>query len=80
MRALSPHHNLKEANHVENRKRTNPLILFFAVVGVCAVIYGIWTILNQKLSEQRARTLFAAPASSGIPNVLHAPPSAPPQP
>jgi hypothetical protein len=56
----------------------NPLILAFAIIGMCAVLYGAWHLYQQHLTEERARNFFAAPASSGIPDVLHASPSAPP--
>jgi hypothetical protein len=61
------------------KKTKNPLILVFAIIGVCAVLYGVWHLYAQQVAQERARALFAAPASSGVPDIFHdAPP--PPQP
>jgi len=58
----------------------NPLIFAFAVIGVLAVLYGAWHLYQKQVAESQHREIFAAPASSGAPDFLHAPPSPPPQP
>ena len=53
----------------------NPLILAFAITGVCAVLYGAWHLYEQREAQEQSRTMFAAPAPSGIPDIFHdAPP------
>ena len=36
------------------KKTKNPLILVFAIIGVCAVLYGVWHLYNQQVAEERA--------------------------
>ena len=60
-----------------NQKR-NPLIIVLAVVGVCGIVYGLWHLYAQRGAQDQARALFSAPASSGVPDFLHATPGAPP--
>lgn len=57
-----------------------PLILLFALIGVCAVLYGAWHLYEQKLSQEQAHVIMAAPPSSGIPDILHKDAPPPPQP
>lgn len=53
----------------------NPLVLAFAVIGVCAVLYGAWHLYEQHKPREQSRAMFAAPAPSGIPDIFHdAPP------
>ena len=56
----------------------NRLIVILAIIGVCAVLYDAWHYYRQQVANEEARALFAAPASSGIPDVLHATPGSPP--
>jgi hypothetical protein len=58
----------------------NPLFLAFAIIVICAILYGAWHIYQQHTAENEARTRFAAPVSSGIPDLLHASPAASPLP
>ena len=52
-----------------------PLILAFAIIGVCAVFYGAWHLYEQHEAREQSRAMFAAPAPSGIPDIFHdAPP------
>jgi hypothetical protein len=53
------------------------MIVLLALVGVGA-IYVLWHAYQREAVRERARALFAAPASSGVPDVLHAPPGPPP--
>ncbi len=53
----------------------NPLVLAFAIIGVCAVLYGAWHLYEQHETREPSRAMFAAPAPSGIPDIFHdAPP------
>jgi hypothetical protein len=58
----------------------NPLILVFAIIGVCAVLYGAWQLYQRHVTENEARCRFSAPISSGVPDLLHASPAASPLP
>ncbi len=56
----------------------NPLILVFALVGVCVVLYGLWHLYQRQVAEEQHHQTFAAPVPSGLPNFLNATPGAPP--
>jgi len=57
----------------------NPIILAFAVIGVCAVIFGGWHLYQQHVANEQAKAAFTAPPAKGVPDMYHnAPP--PPQP
>lgn len=56
----------------------NPLILLFAVIGVCALLYGGWRFYEQKVAERQARAILTAPPNPGLPNPLFGTPGAPP--
>jgi hypothetical protein len=64
----------------DTRKTTNPVLLLFAIIGVCAVLYAAWRFYQGSTSENEARRRFAAPVSSGVPDLLHASPAASPLP
>jgi len=57
-----------------------PLLLAFAIIGICIVLYGAWHLYQQHTADSEARTRFAAPVSSGVPDLLHASPAASPLP
>jgi hypothetical protein len=59
-------------------KGRNPIVLILAIIGVCAVVYGIWHLYQGKAAEDQARSTLSAPAPSGYPDLLHATPGAPP--
>lgn len=64
---------------MESKRRR--LIFLFAIIGICAVLYGGWRIYQEQVAQDQKRNFFAAPASSasGAPDAFHnAPP--PPQP
>ena len=44
-------------------KRINPLILFFAAIGFCAVIYTAWHYYQQRRAAEAAREYFNQPYS-----------------
>ena len=58
----------------------NPLLLAFGIIGICAVLYGAWHLYQQHTVDSEARARFAAPVSSGVPDLLHAAPAASPLP
>ncbi len=64
----------------DTRKTTKPILLLFAIIGLCAVLYAAWRFYQRNASENEARRRFAAPVSSGIPDLLHASPAASPLP
>jgi hypothetical protein len=64
----------------EMKTTKKPLILFFAIIGVCAVLYGAWQFFERHVAENQARSRFTAPVSSGVPDLLHASPAASPLP
>jgi hypothetical protein len=61
-------------------RHQNPLILALAIIGVIAILYGAWTLYQQRAAEEYQHRFFSAPASSGLPNPLEATPNPPPQP
>jgi len=66
---------------MKSPNRQNPLILVLAIIGIGAVVYGLWKLYQRNVAEEQAHAFFSAPTSSGIPDILHkndAPP--PPQP
>jgi hypothetical protein len=60
------------------KQSRNPILIILALIGVCAVIYGAWHLFAREASRERARAEFSAPASSGVPDVIHASPGPPP--
>ena len=57
----------------------NPFIIFFALIGVFAVICGGWYLYERHSANQQAKAAFSAPPASGVPDMYHDAP-APPQP
>ena len=60
------------------RQTKNPLLLVFAVIGACAVLYGAWHLYRQAMVKEQSRATLMAPVPSGIPDIIHATPGAPP--
>ncbi len=56
------------------------MLIAFAVIAICAILCGAWHLYQQHTTDTEARTRFAAPVSSGVPDLLHAPPAASPLP
>jgi hypothetical protein len=57
----------------------NPIILFFALIGACVVVYGGWHLYQQHVADEQSKAVFNAPPAKGVPDMYHnAPP--PPQP
>ena len=36
----------------------NPVILIFAIIGVCAVLFGVWHLYQERVAEDQAKTHF----------------------
>lgn len=60
------------------KQSKNPLLLVFAIIGVCVVLYGVWLLYRRTITEEQSRAAFTEPAPSGIPDIIHATPGAPP--
>ena len=60
-------------------KLTNKLILFFAAVGLCAVIYSAWHYYQQQRAAEAAREYFNQPYTGDTfdPKNHHPPPPQP---
>jgi hypothetical protein len=57
------------------KRNTNPVLVVFAIIGICALLYGAWQFYARREAEERSRTMFAAPAPPGLPDIFHnAPP------
>jgi hypothetical protein len=61
------------------KKLTNRLMLFFAVVGLCAMIYSAWHYYQQERAAEAARTILSAPYTGDTFDPKNHPPP-PPQP
>jgi hypothetical protein len=60
------------------RQIKNPLILAFAIIGVCALIYFFWQGYQRRTEEEQARARMAAPPQ--VPGVSKLYKDAPPPP
>lgn len=57
------------------KRNKNPILVVFAIIGACAVLYGAWQLYARHETEEHSRAMFAAPAPSGLPDIFHnAPP------
>jgi hypothetical protein len=54
------------------------IMMVFALVGVCALLYGAWHFYQGRVAEEEHHQTFTAPPPSGLPNFLSATPGAPP--
>jgi len=59
-------------------KQSTKSFLVFASIGFCAVVYGAWHLYRQVGAKEHSHAAFTAPAPSGIPDIIHATPGAPP--
>jgi hypothetical protein len=62
------------------KKTKSQLLLALAIIGICAILYGAWHLFQQHTADSEAGGRFAAPVSSGVPDLLHASPAASPLP
>ena len=44
----------------------NPVILIFAFVGACAVLFGAWHLYQQRVAAEQAKTFFSTPPPSRL--------------
>ncbi len=65
---------------VPNNKKQNPVIFSLALIGLFALLYAGWHFYEKQQAENEHARMFVAPASSGVPDFLHASPLPPPQP
>ena len=63
---------------MSDKKPQNPLIIVFAMIGICALIYVGWTFYQRQIAEEQRRTFFSATPAPGMPDILHATPGPPP--
>lgn len=64
----------------DSRKTSNPVLLLLAVIGACALLYAAWQLYRRHAFENEVHQQFAAPVSSGVPDLLHASPASSPLP
>ena len=61
-------------------KEQNPIVLALAIIGVCALIYGGWTIYQQHQAAEQTQGFFGGPPQiPGVAQALKAKPQPPPQ-
>jgi hypothetical protein len=60
-------------------KEQNPMILVLAIIGVCALLYGGWTIYQRHVAEQLEHAIRYGPPPPGFPQ-LNKPNREPPPP
>jgi len=58
----------------------NRLIYLLAGIGIAALLYAGWTFYQEHAAQEQNRAFFSATPQPGIPDILHASPSPPPQP
>ena len=63
---------------MRNIKGQNPLVLTFAIIGICALIYAGWTFYQRQIAEDQRREFFSRTPAPGMPDILHATPGPPP--
>ncbi len=56
----------------------NPVLVVLALVGLCAILYGVWNLYQRQVSREKHHQKFSAPVPPGLPNFLNATPGAPP--
>jgi hypothetical protein len=42
-------------------KDQNPMVLAFAIIGGCALLYGAWTVYHQHVVQEQERAIMSAP-------------------
>ncbi len=47
-------------------KEKQPIVLALAIIGVCALVYGVWTIYYQHMAEQKAQAIIMGTPSPGF--------------
>ncbi len=44
----------------------NPIVLAFAIIGLCAILYGAWSVHHQHVVEEEQRAIMSAPAQGAF--------------
>jgi cytochrome c-type biogenesis protein CcmH/NrfG len=60
------------------KQSRNPLLLVLAAISVCAILYATWHAYQNSMVKEQSQAAFTAPTPSGIPDIIHATPGAPP--
>jgi hypothetical protein len=63
---------------MKNLKEQSPIVLAFAIIGVCAMIYFIFLAYQHYVAEQQ-RAILLGPPSGAVGQALKATPQPPPQ-
>jgi predicted negative regulator of RcsB-dependent stress response len=64
---------------MKNFKEQNPIVLALAIIGVCALVYGGWTVYQQHVIEQEQRAIISAPPSTPLSGLFKPSEKPPPQ-
>jgi len=59
--------------------KNKPDLLAFAIIGVCALLYGGWTIHDQHVIEEEQQAIISAPPSAGVSGLFKPSAKPPPQ-
>ena len=46
---------------MKSLKEQNPIVLALAIVGICALLYGAWTVYHQHVVEEQERAIMSGP-------------------
>jgi hypothetical protein len=60
-------------------KEQHPIVLVFAIIGICAVLYFIFQGYQHYAAEQQQRAALFGPPSGAVGQALKATPQPPPQ-
>lgn len=63
---------------MKNLKEQNPIVLAFAIIGVCAILYFLFQGYQHYVAEQQ-RAILMGPPSGAVGQALKAKPKPPPQ-
>jgi hypothetical protein len=58
-------------------KEQNPIILAFAIIGICALVYGGWMIYQRHVAEETEQAIIMGTPSTGF-SGLNKPSTQPP--
>jgi len=63
---------------MKSLKKQNPIVLAFAIIGVCAILYFIFLAHQHYVAEQQ-RAILLGPPTGAVGQALKATPQPPPQ-
>ncbi len=64
---------------MKNLREQNPIVLALAMIGVCALLYGGWTIYHKHVIEEEQQQIISAPPSAGVSGLFKPSTKPPPQ-